>query len=67
MRLGDDAGIVLQEDLGLREGRKFLDRKEANGLEAGELLSPPLVRLGVSLVNNDAFLLVEFRAGGRDS
>jgi hypothetical protein len=56
MRLGD-AGIVLEEDLWLREERKFVDLSEANGLEAGDPLSPPLVRLGVSLVNNDVFLL----------
>jgi hypothetical protein len=66
MRLGD-AGILLEEALGLREERKFVDLREANGLEAGEPLSPPLVRLGVSLVNNDVFLLGETPIGGRDS
>jgi hypothetical protein len=65
MRLGD-AAIVLEEDLRLREERELVYLKEANDLEAGEPLSPPLVvRLGVSLVNNDVFLLGESR-GGRD-
>ena len=65
MRLGD-VGIVLEEDLWLRDERKFVGLREANGLEA-EPLSPPLVRLGASLVNNDVFLLGESRGGGRDS